>query len=156
MALLLLACFLQLACMVSATPTYISARTPLLCVIRSIHILASCLTQRALQGQLESGGLQAVSGSGELRISLVQAVLACTGIGRLLVHPIGLQLPFRVALPFQVLEFLLARAGGAVALRHATRFLEVGRHLGTALHLVHDTLDGLFHGEDWARAGGFD
>ena len=147
-ALLLASCALQLGVMALAPNTYASSRVPLICAVRLLHSAAGWLSQRTLQLRLGQGALAspAISGPAAPRASVLQAVLACTGIGRLVLQPLGLQLPFRLALPFQLLDFAVARGLGTEALRHVTRFLESGRQLGTALHLAHDTLDGLFHG----------
>jgi hypothetical protein len=150
-ALLLGACLLQLGVMLCAPRAYASARLPLTCAVRVLHSAAGFMSQRGLQAMLAADALQA-AGAGAAaatapRGSVMQAVLACTGIGRLVLQPLGLQLPFRLALPFQLLDFAIARGLGGDALRYVTRLLEVRRHLGTVLHLAHDTLDGLFHGE---------
>jgi hypothetical protein len=155
-ALLLLACGLQLGVMVCAPATYAACRMPLVCTVRALHSAAGWLSQRALQAWLDGGALCAAGGGGggcaaaaaaAPRASAVQAVLACTGIGRLVLQPLGLQLPFRLALPFQALDFAIARGLGGGALLAAARFLEAGgARLGTALHVAHDALDGLFHG----------
>jgi hypothetical protein len=154
LALLLAASAAQLAVMLAAPATYARRRVPLLCAVRAAHSAAGWLSQRALAERLAGGALAAAAAAGALHGAALQAVLAATGIGRLVLQPLGLALPFRAALPLQLADFALARSGGGPALHLVTRFLEAsGGTLGAALHLAHDTLDGLFHGAAASRRG---
>jgi hypothetical protein len=147
MLLLLVACGAQLTAMALAPRAYARRRVPLLCAVRALHSGAGWLSQRALADKLAHGALADAARAGVLRGAAIQAVLASTGVGRLVLQPLGLALPFRLALPLQLVDYLLARDGGAAALRQVAAFLEQsGSQLGSALHLVHDTLEGLFHG----------
>ncbi len=147
-ALVLAACAAQLCCLALGPRRYAALRVPLLCAVRAVHSAAGWLSLRGLDVQLLRGGALAAAGApGELRAAALQAVLAVTSVGRLALQPLGQQLPFRVALPLQLVDFGLARAGGRAAVKGVSHFLELeGHQLGGGLHLLHDTLDGLLHG----------
>ncbi|GBF95541.1 hypothetical protein Rsub_08522 [Raphidocelis subcapitata] len=142
-ALLLAACAAQLAGLLAPRGAYASARVPLIVAVRCVLSAAGWLSQRALVASLARGALVGAAGA---RVPALQAVLVATGVGRLALQPLGLQLPFALAAPLQLCDFGLARAGGAPAARVVSHAIEFGaRRLAGPLHFLHDALDGLFH-----------